>query len=117
LSVDPKRGEIWYVDLEPTRGAEMKKVRPCLVVSADYIGKLPIKLIGPITEWNHGFGKNLWMTRLEPDENNGLRKVSALDALQLRGVDVARFKNRIGVVKPSIMEEIAASIVIAVGYQ
>ena len=27
--------EIWLVDLDPTKGAEIKKMRPCLIVNAD----------------------------------------------------------------------------------
>src|ERR1700727_2676028 len=31
------RGEIWWVDLDPTRGSEINKKRPCVVLSADVI--------------------------------------------------------------------------------
>ncbi|MDB9317343.1 type II toxin-antitoxin system PemK/MazF family toxin [Nodularia spumigena] len=41
----PKRGEIWLVNFDPTVGAEIKKVRPAVVISSDSVGKLPIKLI------------------------------------------------------------------------
>ncbi|MEI6065034.1 MAG: type II toxin-antitoxin system PemK/MazF family toxin, partial [Pseudanabaena sp. ELA748] len=47
----PNRGEIWLVNLEPTVGAEIRKTRPVVVISSDAIGKLPIKLIAPITDW------------------------------------------------------------------
>jgi len=46
----PKRGEIWLVNFDPTVGAEIKKVRPAVVISSDSVGKLPIKLIAPITD-------------------------------------------------------------------
>ena len=45
----PKRGEIWLVNLDPTVGAEIQKTRPAIVISSDYIGKLPLKLVVPIT--------------------------------------------------------------------
>ena len=32
--MNPKRGEIWWVNLNPTRGREIKKHRPCVIVSA-----------------------------------------------------------------------------------
>ena len=35
---NPKRGEVWLVDLDPTRGQEIKKKRPVVVLSADPIG-------------------------------------------------------------------------------
>jgi mRNA interferase MazF len=44
----PKRGEIWLVNFDPTIGAEIKKVRPAVVISSDAVGKLPIKLITTI---------------------------------------------------------------------
>ena len=47
----PNRSEIWLVNLEPTVGAEIRKTRPVVVISSDAIGKLPIKLIAPITDW------------------------------------------------------------------
>ena len=31
----PARGEVWFANLDPTRGTEMKKTRPCVVVSPD----------------------------------------------------------------------------------
>jgi mRNA interferase MazF len=51
----PKRGEIWLVNFNPTVGAEIKKVRPAVVISSDSVGKLPIKLIAPITDWKTYF--------------------------------------------------------------
>ncbi len=49
-----KRGQVWEIDLTPTKGAEMEKVRPCVVVSSDTLGVLPLRLVVPITEWNEG---------------------------------------------------------------
>ena len=35
-----KRGEIWWVSLDPTQGSEMKKTRPCVVLSHDTLNRL-----------------------------------------------------------------------------
>jgi mRNA interferase MazF len=35
----PRRGEVWWVQLDPTRGAEIRKTRPCLVVSANVLNE------------------------------------------------------------------------------
>ena len=35
--MNPKRGEIWWVNLDPTRGREIKKHRPRVIVSADWL--------------------------------------------------------------------------------
>ena len=32
-----KRGEIWWVSLDPTQGAEIQKTRPCLVLTSDVL--------------------------------------------------------------------------------
>jgi len=33
------RGDIYWVDLEPTKGAEIKKLRPCVIISATPVNK------------------------------------------------------------------------------
>jgi len=113
----PKRGEVWLVNFEPTLGAEIKKTRPAVVVSSDAIGKLPIKLIAPITDWKAYFNQNLWHVRIEPDSTNGLAKVSAVDTLQLRGVDIQRFIRKLGQLSETTMAEIAAAVAAVVEYQ
>ncbi len=37
--MNPKRGEIWWVNLDPTKGNEIRKHRPCVIVSADFINR------------------------------------------------------------------------------
>lgn len=113
----PRRGEIWLVDFEPTRGAEIKKERPAIVLSSDAIGKLPVKLVAPLTGWKPAFAGSLWHVRVVPDKLNGLDKESSADVLQLRGVDVQRFIRYIGRVSPALMEEIVAAIAAVIEYQ
>jgi mRNA interferase MazF len=48
---------------------------------------------------------------------NGLAKPSAVDTLQLRGVDVQRFVHKIGRVSAPTMEEIVAAIAAVIEYQ
>ena len=38
--VSPLRGEIWWARLDPTMGSEIRKTRPCLVLSADVVNRL-----------------------------------------------------------------------------
>jgi mRNA interferase MazF len=40
-SAGSKRGDIWLANFDPTVGAEIKKVRPAVIVSYDGVGKLP----------------------------------------------------------------------------
>jgi len=46
-----KQGEIWTINLDLSVGAEMKKTRPALIINTDSLGKLPLKIIAPITDW------------------------------------------------------------------
>jgi mRNA interferase MazF len=112
----PRRGDVWIVNLDPTVGAEIRKARPAVIVSSDGVGRLPIKLVAPITEWQASFEGTMWHVRLDPDSANGLTKVSAVDALQLRGVDVGRLTQRQGRLSATQMEEIAAAIALVVEY-
>jgi mRNA interferase MazF len=108
---------VWLVNLEPTLGAEIRKQRPAVVVSSDAVGRLPVKLVAPITDWKPWYARSTWHIKIEPDKHNGLRKPSAIDVLQLRGVDVQRLGPRMGRVSAELMEEVAAAIAAVVEYQ
>jgi mRNA interferase MazF len=112
----PKRGEIWWVNFDPTVGTEIRKRRPAIVVSSDAVGRLPIKLVAPITDWKAAFAQNVWHVRIDPDAANGLTKSSAVDVLQLRGMDTLRFISRMGEVAPDKMEEIVLAIGAVIEY-
>lgn len=113
----PKRGEIWLVNFDPTVGAEIKKVRPAVVISSDSVGRLPIKLIAPITDWKTYFSSNFWHVKIEPNSINRLNKDSAIDTLQLRGVDLQRFIRKLGSVSEITMLEIVASIATVIEFE
>jgi len=101
-----KQGEIWLINLEPTLGAEIKKTRPAIIVNDDTLGRLPLKVIVPITEWKESYGVAPWMIKIEPDDQNNLNKVSAADCFQVRSISELRFVNQIGIVKPDILDQI-----------
>ncbi|MDB9306960.1 MULTISPECIES: type II toxin-antitoxin system PemK/MazF family toxin [Cyanophyceae] len=113
----PKRGEIWLVNFDPTVGAEIKKVRPAVVISSDSVGKLPIKLIAPITDWKTYFSLNFWHVKIEPNSINGLNKASAIDTLQLRGMDLQRFIRKLGSVSEITMLEVIASVATVIEFE
>lgn len=117
MNKDPKRGEIWLVNLDPTIGVEIKKTRPAIVINSNIIGKLPLKLVVPITDWKLAFSNNLWHLRLTPNSENGLRKLSAADALQLRSIDQRRFIRQLGILSTSDLQEVITAIAIIIEYQ
>ena len=112
----PKRCEIWLVNFNPTVGAEIQKTRPALAVSSDAVGKLPLKLVAPITDWKEAFSRNLWHVQIIPDAKNGLSKPSAIDALQIRSVSIERFISKTGRVSATIMEEVVSAIAAVIEY-
>ena len=112
--ISPKRGEVWRVDLEPTRGAELQKSRPAVVINSDTAGRMPLRLIVPLTGWNENYRSHFWMTRVEPSAGSGLTKPSAADAFQIRGVSLERFGDRLGVLSEEALTRIVASLALTV---
>ncbi len=110
-----ERGEIWLVDLNPTQGFEMQKRRPCVVISADYLTSLPLRVVVPITAWKPSFEGKPWFVRLQPDGQNNLDKLSAVDGLQIRCLDESRLMAKIGNVSQQALDDIIAAVCIVIG--
>ena len=111
---DPVRGEVWRVNSDPTQGAEIRKVRPAVVISDNSIGKLPLKIVVPITEWDSVYLRYAWMTRLDPSAANGLSKTSSADAFQIRSLSLSRFTSKIGILAETDMDAIADTVTLCV---
>lgn len=101
-----KRGEIWLVNLDPTIGVEIKKTRPAVIVSNNVLGKLPLKIIVPITSWNEKFRQAEWHTFIKANKSNGLKKDSSADSFQMHSVSEARLVRKIGDLDPKEMQQI-----------
>lgn len=110
MATDPRRGEIWMANLEPTRGSELQKTRPVVVLSSNSIRALPVRIVVPITGWQEPFRVSPWKVQLTPDPQNGLTKISAADGLQVRCISVERFAERRGVLPKTVLEEIVEAV-------
>ncbi|MCA1763268.1 MAG: type II toxin-antitoxin system PemK/MazF family toxin [Cryomorphaceae bacterium] len=106
-----KQGEIWLINLDPTVGAEIKKTRPAVIMSDNALGKLPLKIIVPITDWKDRYAIAPWMTKLKPAAQNGLSKVSAADGFQIRSVSENRFVKKLGRLHQGEMDAIKSGLV------
>ena len=83
-----KRGMVIDVNLEPTKGSETGKVRPCIIVTNDtYNKRVPVIQVVPITGWSEKKARIVTNVVLEPTEANGLSKKSIADCLQTRPID------------------------------
>jgi mRNA interferase MazF len=86
-----KRGEIWLVNLDPTVGSEIKKSRPCVVLSpAELNDNLRTVMVAPMT--SKGFTAPFRV----PVTHAGTKGLIVLD--QLRTVDKVRLVKRLGAV-------------------
>jgi mRNA interferase MazF len=80
--------DVYLVGLDPTLGSEMKKTRPCVVLSPKPMNYLNTVLVAPLTSQIHGFR---FRVRTEFD---GLSGELALD--QIRAVDKKRLIKKLG---------------------
>jgi len=97
-----KRGEVYIVELDPTRGSELKKTRPAVIIQNDIDNRYsPITIVAPITS---KFDTELYPTEVpvKPPEG-GLRTDSVVLVNQLRAIDKSRLGRRLGALKPATM--------------
>jgi len=86
-----KRGEIWLVNLDPTVGSEIRKSRPCVIVSPPELNRyLRTVIVAPMT--SKGFAAPFRV----PLTHAGTKGLIVLD--QLRAVDKMRVAKRLGTV-------------------
>lgn len=111
----PRRGEIWLVDFDPAAGSEIAKRRPAVVVNDDAVGRLPLRIVVPITDWKERYGDFVWFTRLEPTPENGLVKVSGADSFQVKSISIRRFQRRVGRVTAWQIQNIVDAIALCIG--
>ena len=84
-----KRGDIWIVNLDPTIGSEIKKSRPCVVVSpAELHDHLKTVIVAPMTS------KGVAAPFRVPVTHAGTKGLILLD--QIRTVDKVRLTKRLG---------------------
>jgi mRNA interferase MazF len=84
-----KRGEVYWVNLDPTVGTEIRKSRPALVVSPDDMNAvLPRVIVAPLTSKGQALG-------CRPEVKFAGKKARIL-LDQIRCVDKARLAGRMG---------------------
>ena len=111
----PQRGEIWTVQFDPSVGAEIRKTRPAVVCNVDSIGKLPLRIIVPLTDWQPPFATLPWFVFVPATAQSGLIKDSGADAFQVKSLSENRFVRHLGSVTADQMAEISSAIALCVG--
>lgn len=82
------RFDIWLVQLDPTQGHEIKKKRPCVVVSPDEMSSLKTAIVAPMTSNGFNFPTRIQCTF------QGKKGLILLD--QIRVVDKSRLVKKMG---------------------
>ena len=111
------QGEIWLIDLEPTVGAEMRKTRPAVIINDDALGRLPLKIIVPLTDWKEHYSMASWMVPINPSAQNGLTKKSSVDCFQIRSVSETRLLKQIGMITFAEILLIQEGVAKVLGYE
>ncbi len=98
------RFDVWLVSLDPTRGSEIAKTRPCVVISPDPVNRsLNTIIVAPLTSTHKPYP-----TRVDCvfDGHNGQ---VALD--QTRSVDKVRLIKRIGQLDEAVCYQVCDTLV------
>lgn len=95
----PKQGSIYWFDPEPSRGAELSKIRPCVIISPDEINaNIKTVIIIPLTSTIRPWDFRLKTTVTGHD--------ASLACDQIRAIDKTRLKTQIGSLNTSDLERL-----------
>ena len=94
-----KRGDVYWVNLDPTLGTKIRKTRPCLVVSPDDMNSaLPRVIVAPLTSAGQPLGCR--------PEVRFKRKAARILLDQLRSVDKKRLGPKMGKIDPGVWQPV-----------
>ena len=104
-----RRGEIWWVELDPATGVEAKKTRACLILQNDLGNKQSsLTTVVPfLAPKNYPFVVNV-----QPTTINNLDRERGIHFSQIRAVDCSRIKSQIGQIEDSYWQEIKKVIAV-----
>jgi len=97
-ATDVRRGHVYLVWLDPTRGREIKKTRPCVVVSPDELNTyMQTHIVAPLTTGSHSYPFRVAC------KFQGKSGHVVLD--QIRTVDRSRLVKRLGRLSPQAIQK------------
>jgi mRNA interferase MazF len=108
-----RRGDLYWVDLEPTRGSEANKTRPAVIVSSDAANRAVertrrgVVTVVPVTS---NTDRILSFQVLIAAGDSGLATDSKAQAEQVRSVAAARLRGRIGALPPGVLRHLDAAL-------
>lgn len=113
MALEPVRQDVWLVNLDPVRGHEQGRTRPCLVVSEDLFNRGPAGLVVvvPLTTRDRGIPLHIEVS--PPD--GGVRQRSFVKCDDVRSISVERLVERWGTLSDGLMLEVEDRLRILVG--
>jgi mRNA interferase MazF len=109
-----RRGDIFLVSLDPVRGSEQGKTRPCVVIQNDLGNQYsPVTIVACITSNldRRAYPTNVFVAAKE----TGLDKDSLIILNQIRTVDKCRLIKKLGAISEVKMLEVDAALKISLG--
>ncbi len=109
-----KRGDLFYVNLNPTKGSEQAGTRPVLMIQNDVGNEYaPTVIIAPLTTTR--FSKPYPTNVQLPKGTAGLREDSTVLLSQIRTIDKSRLERKLGHLPPALMHHVNEAIQISLG--
>jgi mRNA interferase MazF len=97
-----KQGEIWFTNLDPTKGSEQAGYRPVVILSGNLLNAyLKVVITAPLTTKIKNYKGN---PIIEPNHHNGLEEISELLIFHIRSVSKERLIKRVGVISKSELD-------------
>ncbi|WP_339379326.1 type II toxin-antitoxin system PemK/MazF family toxin [Brasilonema sennae] len=109
-----RRGEIRWVNLDPTVGAEAQKIRACLVVQNDIMNQYGLLTI--VMPFRPGSKQAPYVVNVKATPTNGLDRDRFIDVGQIRSVDHRRVLGLVGVLEEEYWELIRIALNIILGF-
>jgi mRNA interferase MazF len=97
-----RQGEIWYANLNPSKGSEQARFRPVVIISGNLLNEhLPVVIVMPLTTKIKNYKGN---PVLKPSKVNGLTNESEMLVFHIRSVSKDRLVEKIGSTESSELE-------------
>ena len=110
------RLDIVLVDLEPTRDGEIKKTRPCVVVSPNIVNENSrTVIVCAVTHYEARKATSHFFIQVSPTKTTGLSRESLINTLQVRTIDRTRIIKRLGRLPKSTVPSLDYALTLALG--
>lgn len=112
--LDYRRGDIYWVTMDPTVGAEVQKTRSCLILQNDLMNQYGDVTI--VLPFRPGSKQAPYAVNVKASPENGLDRDRYLDVGQIRAVSYQRLRNLAGTLEIEYWQQIQQALNIVLGF-